>query len=141
MFSPAAGSTYEKKADFFLPAYRALKNRVSRCVALPEKDPDLISYKIMAGEIALSPALLIESLLKEQSEGGSSYEFDPEAYAKLASHTVRRADKSVSVCLRRAMRARFAPISTHTILHPRRASAGWPGPCHIRPRAHEPPML
>jgi len=38
---------------------------------------------------------LIESLLKKQSEGGPSYEFDPEAYAKLVSHTVRRADKSV----------------------------------------------
>ncbi len=40
---------------------------------------------------------LIESLLKKQADGGCSYEFDPEGYAKLASHTVRRADKTVSV--------------------------------------------
>lgn len=40
---------------------------------------------------------LIETLLKKQADGGPSYDFDAEEYAKLASHTVKRADKTVSV--------------------------------------------
>ncbi len=44
-----------------------------------------------------SDGQLIESLLYKQAADGSSYEFDPEAYARLAIHTIRRADKSVPV--------------------------------------------
>lgn len=39
----------------------------------------------------------LEALIREQMGGGEAYPVDPEAYRKLATHRVRRADKDVTV--------------------------------------------
>jgi len=48
-------------------------------------------------EIDRKDGAFLESLIKTQVEGGSTYPVDPESYKKFLTHRVRRADKDVSV--------------------------------------------